>query len=64
MDAVFEELRRHELVALSQGLQGIGVEHVVELVDRAVDAFPRIFFGGGLGNERNHQHTGAHRKPS
>ncbi|MNN60374.1 hypothetical protein D3C81_1755510 [compost metagenome] len=58
VNAVFEELRRDELIALGQRLEGVGVQHVVEGIDRAVDAFPRIFFGGRLGSERNQQDAG------
>ncbi|MNL07105.1 hypothetical protein D3C87_1277670 [compost metagenome] len=64
VDAVFKELRRHELVALGQRLQCIGIEHVVEFIDRAVDAFPRVIFRRCLGNERNQHRAGAHTKLS
>ena len=61
--AVFQELRSHRLVALGQGFERVSVEHIVELVNRAVDAFPRIIFRGCLGNERNQHHTGAYTNP-
>ncbi|MNF77357.1 hypothetical protein D3C84_594990 [compost metagenome] len=64
MDAVLKELWRHELIALGQRLQGIGVEHVVEFVDWTVDAFPRVVFRRCLGNERNQQRAGTHTKLS
>ncbi|MNI61694.1 hypothetical protein D3C73_1169780 [compost metagenome] len=64
MDAVFEKLRGHGLVALSQRLEPVGIDEVVELENRTVDAFPRIVFRGCLGSERNQQHAGAHTKLS
>ncbi|MNM99320.1 hypothetical protein D3C81_1118750 [compost metagenome] len=63
VNAVFDKLRRHVLVALGQGFERVSVEHIVELVNRAVDAFPRIIFRGCLGNERNQHHTGAYTNP-
>ncbi|MNE62577.1 hypothetical protein D3C80_1578650 [compost metagenome] len=64
VDAIFKKLWRHELIALGQGFQGIGIDEIVELEDRTIDAFPRIIFRGGLGGKRNQQRTGAHTKPS
>ncbi|MNC43979.1 hypothetical protein D3C75_928700 [compost metagenome] len=60
VDAIFEELRGDRLVALGQWLEGIGVEGIVETEDRAVDRFPGIFLGGGLGGcHGRQQHAGA-----
>ncbi|MOA52628.1 hypothetical protein D3C78_1759610 [compost metagenome] len=58
MDAVFEELRRHVLITLGQWLERIGINRVVEGEDWTVDAFPRIFFRGGLSGERYQQGAG------
>jgi phosphoserine phosphatase RsbU/P len=57
VDPVLHELRGHELIALSQWLEGIGINGIVEGEDRAVDAFPWIIFRGRLGYERNQQNT-------
>ncbi|MNN69224.1 hypothetical protein D3C81_1849920 [compost metagenome] len=60
MDAVFKELRRDKLIALGQWLQRVSVNEVVELENRAVDAFPRVFFRCRLSGERRQQQAGTY----
>ncbi|MNQ90928.1 hypothetical protein D3C85_1062890 [compost metagenome] len=42
VDAVFEELRGHRLVALGDGLQRIGIEGIVEAEHGTVEALPGV----------------------
>ena len=52
VNAVLHKLRGDELIALGEGLEGVGVNGVVEGEDGAVDAFPWVIFRGRLGCER------------